>query len=339
MSDFLTAARERVVIYDGAIGTGIQAAGLTADDFGGPDLEGCNELLVVTRPDVIAGPARRLPRGRAATSSRPTRFGSLAAHRSPSTASPSGPTSSTWPPPASPRRWPSSLRHPRPPPLRRRLHRPGHQVPVARPDPLRRAARRVRGPGPRPARGRRRPAHHRDPLRPALGEGRHERRPPGHALDRPRGPAPGAGHHGAHRAHAARHRDRRRARRHRPHEARRHRHQLRHRPGRDGRAPPPPRRPRPHADLVHPQRRAAERRRRQDALRPHARAARRAPGPLRQRARRQRHRRLLRHHPGPPGRGGRALPRPRGRPPPPACTSPAPPRSTRWCRSSRTPRS
>jgi len=28
-------------------------AGLTADDFGGADLEGCNELLVVTRPDVI----------------------------------------------------------------------------------------------------------------------------------------------------------------------------------------------------------------------------------------------------------------------------------------------
>jgi len=28
-------------------------AGLTADDFGGPDLEGCNELLVVTRPDAV----------------------------------------------------------------------------------------------------------------------------------------------------------------------------------------------------------------------------------------------------------------------------------------------
>jgi 5-methyltetrahydrofolate--homocysteine methyltransferase len=55
VSDFLTAARERVVIYDGAMGTGIQAAGLTADDFGGPELEGCNELLVVTRPDFVAG--------------------------------------------------------------------------------------------------------------------------------------------------------------------------------------------------------------------------------------------------------------------------------------------
>lgn len=53
MSTFLDAIRERVVIYDGGMGTGIQTRGLTADDFGGPDLEGCNELLVVTRPDVI----------------------------------------------------------------------------------------------------------------------------------------------------------------------------------------------------------------------------------------------------------------------------------------------
>jgi 5-methyltetrahydrofolate--homocysteine methyltransferase len=53
MTDFLDAIRQRVVIYDGAMGTGIQSRGLTADDFGGADLEGCNELLVVTRPDLI----------------------------------------------------------------------------------------------------------------------------------------------------------------------------------------------------------------------------------------------------------------------------------------------
>ena len=53
MSSFLETVRQRVVIYDGAMGTGIQERGLTADDFGGPDLEGCNELLVVTRPDII----------------------------------------------------------------------------------------------------------------------------------------------------------------------------------------------------------------------------------------------------------------------------------------------
>ena len=53
-SSFLDAARERVVVYDGAMGTGIQSRSLTADDFGGPDLEGCNELLAVTRPDVLS---------------------------------------------------------------------------------------------------------------------------------------------------------------------------------------------------------------------------------------------------------------------------------------------
>src|SRR3954468_14031575 len=52
---YLDVARERVVIYDGAFGTYMQQKGLTADDFGGPDLEGCNEMLVLTRPDLIAG--------------------------------------------------------------------------------------------------------------------------------------------------------------------------------------------------------------------------------------------------------------------------------------------
>ena len=51
--DFLAAARERVVVFDGAFGTYVQAQDLGPDDFGGPDLEGCNELLVATRPDVI----------------------------------------------------------------------------------------------------------------------------------------------------------------------------------------------------------------------------------------------------------------------------------------------
>ncbi|HWW52124.1 MAG TPA: homocysteine S-methyltransferase family protein, partial [Acidimicrobiales bacterium] len=54
MPGYLEAARERVVIYDGATGTNLQLRDLTADDFGGPVLEGCNELLCATRPDVIA---------------------------------------------------------------------------------------------------------------------------------------------------------------------------------------------------------------------------------------------------------------------------------------------
>ena len=54
MSDFLAALRDRVLIFDGAFGTWVQDQNLTADDFGGPQLEGCNEHVVLTRPDVIA---------------------------------------------------------------------------------------------------------------------------------------------------------------------------------------------------------------------------------------------------------------------------------------------
>ena len=38
---------------DGAMGTSIQDLGLSSDDFGGPEYDGCNEYLVITRPDVI----------------------------------------------------------------------------------------------------------------------------------------------------------------------------------------------------------------------------------------------------------------------------------------------
>jgi len=43
----------RIVIIDGAAGTSIQNMHLSAADFGGPQLEGCNENLVRTRPDRI----------------------------------------------------------------------------------------------------------------------------------------------------------------------------------------------------------------------------------------------------------------------------------------------
>jgi 5-methyltetrahydrofolate--homocysteine methyltransferase len=47
------ALQTRVLVLDGAMGTMLQQRNLTADDFGGPSLEGCNENLVATRPDVI----------------------------------------------------------------------------------------------------------------------------------------------------------------------------------------------------------------------------------------------------------------------------------------------
>lgn len=50
---YLEAVRERVIVFDGAFGTFVQDLDLTAADFGGPSLEGCNEMLCLTRPDVI----------------------------------------------------------------------------------------------------------------------------------------------------------------------------------------------------------------------------------------------------------------------------------------------
>src|ERR687898_952365 len=54
MSDFLAALRDRVLIFDGAFGRWVQDQALGPDDFGGPELEGCNEHVVLPRPDVIA---------------------------------------------------------------------------------------------------------------------------------------------------------------------------------------------------------------------------------------------------------------------------------------------
>ncbi len=51
----LDALKSRVLVLDGAMGTMLQRHHLTAEDFGGPHWEGCNERLVVSRPDVIAG--------------------------------------------------------------------------------------------------------------------------------------------------------------------------------------------------------------------------------------------------------------------------------------------
>ncbi|HEU5113486.1 MAG TPA: methionine synthase, partial [Acidimicrobiia bacterium] len=53
MTDYLEQVRSGLVIFDGATGTNLQTVGLTAEDFGGPSLEGCNELLNLRRPDVI----------------------------------------------------------------------------------------------------------------------------------------------------------------------------------------------------------------------------------------------------------------------------------------------
>ena len=51
MADFLHTVNERVIIYDGAMGTNIQKRNPTLDDFWGK--ENCSEVLVLSRPDII----------------------------------------------------------------------------------------------------------------------------------------------------------------------------------------------------------------------------------------------------------------------------------------------
>jgi 5-methyltetrahydrofolate--homocysteine methyltransferase len=51
LADFLSELKRRVLVYDGAMGTNLQKHNLSVEDFQGK--EGCNELLVLSRPDVI----------------------------------------------------------------------------------------------------------------------------------------------------------------------------------------------------------------------------------------------------------------------------------------------
>lgn len=46
--------KQNILIMDGAMGTMLQQENLTADDFGGEELDGCNENLTFTRPDIIS---------------------------------------------------------------------------------------------------------------------------------------------------------------------------------------------------------------------------------------------------------------------------------------------
>ncbi|MFM7447450.1 MAG: methionine synthase [Leptolyngbyaceae cyanobacterium] len=43
-----------VIVFDGAMGTNLQVQNLTAEDFGGPEYEGCNEYLIFTKPEAVA---------------------------------------------------------------------------------------------------------------------------------------------------------------------------------------------------------------------------------------------------------------------------------------------
>ena len=53
MNSFLDLLKEKVIVFDGAQGTHIQSQGLTADDFGGEQYNGCNEYLIFSRPSAV----------------------------------------------------------------------------------------------------------------------------------------------------------------------------------------------------------------------------------------------------------------------------------------------
>jgi 5-methyltetrahydrofolate--homocysteine methyltransferase len=53
MSAYLDALKQRVLFFDGGMGTQVQARELAAEDFGGARWEGCIDYLSLTRPDVV----------------------------------------------------------------------------------------------------------------------------------------------------------------------------------------------------------------------------------------------------------------------------------------------
>ena len=122
----------RVVVADGAMGTMLQAQEPTLEDF--ENLEGCNEILNVTRPDIVRSVHEEYFAAGVDCVETNT-FG--ANHRRwPSTTSPSGCTSCPRPAPASPARPPTTSPPRRPPALGAGLDRPGHQAAHPRPHRL-----------------------------------------------------------------------------------------------------------------------------------------------------------------------------------------------------------
>src|SRR3989440_681113 len=50
---FLDTLRDRIVVFDGAMGTNLHAQDLSVDDYGGPQFEGCPEHLLITMPEAV----------------------------------------------------------------------------------------------------------------------------------------------------------------------------------------------------------------------------------------------------------------------------------------------
>ncbi|HYX30345.1 MAG TPA: methionine synthase [Pyrinomonadaceae bacterium] len=53
VTTFLETLRDRIVVFDGAMGTNLHAQDLTVDDYGGPQFEGCPEHLLISKPEAV----------------------------------------------------------------------------------------------------------------------------------------------------------------------------------------------------------------------------------------------------------------------------------------------
>jgi 5-methyltetrahydrofolate--homocysteine methyltransferase len=53
MKNFLEYIKEKIIVFDGATGSTLQTYNLTEDDFGGKELDGCNDYLCISKPEVV----------------------------------------------------------------------------------------------------------------------------------------------------------------------------------------------------------------------------------------------------------------------------------------------
>jgi len=53
MASFLETLKDRIVVFDGAMGTNLQTQNLTVDDYGGAQFEGCPEYLLISKPSAV----------------------------------------------------------------------------------------------------------------------------------------------------------------------------------------------------------------------------------------------------------------------------------------------
>jgi 5-methyltetrahydrofolate--homocysteine methyltransferase len=51
--NFLDTLKDRIVVFDGAMGTNLQAQNLTLEDYGGAQFEGCPEYLLISKPSAV----------------------------------------------------------------------------------------------------------------------------------------------------------------------------------------------------------------------------------------------------------------------------------------------